>query len=414
MDMMNSLKQKLVVIGNGMGGMRTVEEILLRAPGMFEMTVFGAEPRPNYDRIMLSPVLAGAKDFSQIVLNSFEWYAQNSIRLIAGEAVVAIDRAARIVTGADGTSVAYDLLLLATGSNPFVMDLPGVNRPGVMTFRSVADVELMLSIAAPGKTAVVIGGGLLGLEAAHGLNTRGMEVAVVHVRPVLMERQLDEAAAHLLERALSARAITIYTGANTECFVGETDEQDGPVRAVRLKDGRKIAADLVVIAAGIRPNIGLAKACGLNCNRGVVVDDGMRTSDPAVYAVGECVEHNGQVYGLVAPIWDMAKAAADNICAVAETVFVPVASGTRLKVSGIEMFSAGEFLGDKTTEDILLRDAARGIYKRLVLRDNRLVGVLCFGEARDAAWYYQLLCDGVDISGLRETMIFGPEFGVAA
>jgi nitrite reductase (NADH) large subunit len=414
MDMMNSPRRKLVVIGNGMAGMRTVGEILLRAPGMFEITVFGAEAGPNYDRIMLSPLLAGAKDFSQIVLNSLEWYAANDIRLIGGEAVVAIDREARIVTGADGTSVEYDLLLLATGSNPFVLPLPGVNRPGVMTFRSVADVERMLTIAAPGKTAVVIGGGLLGLEAAHGLNLRGMEVAVVHLMPTLMERQLDGAAAHLLERVLTARGMTIYTGANTECFVGETDDEDSHVSAVLLKDGRRIPADLVVMAVGIRPNAGLAKACGLECNRGVKVDDGMRTSDPAVYAVGECVEHNGLVYGLVAPIWDMAKVAADNICAVAETAFVPVASGTRLKVSGIEMFSAGEFMGDKTTEDILLRDTARGIYKRLVLRDDRLVGVLCFGEARDAAWYYQLLCDGADLSAMRETMIFGPELGVAA
>jgi nitrite reductase (NADH) large subunit len=260
----------------------------------------------------------------------------------------------------------------------------------------------------------VIGGGLLGLEAAHGLNLRGMEVAVVHLMPALMERQLDGAAAHLLERVLTARGMTICTGANTECFVGVTDDADSHVCAVQLKDGRRIPADLVVMAVGIRPNAGLAKACGLECNRGVLVNDGMRTSDPAVYAVGECVEHNGLVYGLVAPIWDMAKVAADNICAVAETAFVPVASGTRLKVSGIEMFSAGEFMGDKTTEDILLRDPARGIYKRLVLRDDKLVGVLCFGEARDAAWYYQLLCDGADLSGLRETMIFGPEFGVAA
>jgi nitrite reductase (NADH) large subunit len=411
--MMNSPKRKLVVIGNGMAGMRTVGEILQRAPGMFEITVFGAEPGPNYDRIMLSPLLAGAKDFSQIVLNSLEWYAENGITLISGEPVVAIDREARVVTGAAGTSVAYDLLL-ATGSNPFVLNLPGVNRPGVMTFRSVADVERMLTIAAPGKTAVVIGGGLLGLEAAHGLNLRGMEVGVVHLMPTLMERQLDAAAAHLLERVLTARGMTIYTGANTDSFSGETDDPESHVTAVRLKDGRKIPADLVVMAVGIRPNAELAKSCGLDCNRGVVVNDGMRTSDPGVYAVGECVEHNKQVYGLVAPIWDMAKVAADNICGVAETAFVPVASGTRLKVSGIEMFSAGEFMGDKTTEDILLRDAARGIYKRLVLRDDKLVGVLCFGEARDAAWYYQLLCDGVDLSALRETMIFGPDYGVAA
>jgi nitrite reductase (NADH) large subunit len=410
MNMMNNPKRKLVVIGNGMAGMRTVEEILARAPGMFEITVFGAEPQPNYDRIMLSPLLAGEKKFEQIVLNSLEWYEANQIRLIAGEAVMAVDRDAKTVTGAKGSIVPYDLLLLATGSNPFVLPLPGVNRPGVMTFRSVADVEQMLGIAAPGKTAVVIGGGLLGLEAAHGLNLRGMDVGVVHLMPTLMERQLDASAAHLLERALTARGMNIYTGANTECFIGETEDETSPVCGVRLKDGREIPADLVVMAVGIRPNADLAKSCGLECNRGVVVNDGMRTSDAAIYAIGECVEHNKQVYGLVAPIWDMAKVAADNICAVAESAFVPVASGTRLKVSGIEMFSAGEFMGDKTTEDVVLRDASRGIYKRLVLRDDKLVGVLCFGDARDAGWYFQLLRDGAELGVLRETMIFGEGF----
>jgi nitrite reductase (NADH) large subunit len=408
MNMMNMQKRKLVVIGNGMAGMRTVEEILARAPEMFEITVFGAEPQPNYDRIMLSPLLAGDKSFEQIVLNSHAWYDENGIRLIAGEAVVAIDRDAKIVKGAAGTEAGYDILLLATGSNPFVLPLPGVSRPGVMTFRSVADVEDMLRIAAPGKTAVVIGGGLLGLEAAHGLNLRGMDVGVVHLMPTLMERQLDASAAHLLERALTARGMSIFTGANTEAFIGETDDETSHVKAVRLKDGREIPADLVVMAVGIRPNADLAKSAGLACDRGVQVNDTMRTSDPSIYAIGECVEHNKQVYGLVAPIWDMAKVAADNICAVAESAFIPVASGTRLKVSGIEMFSAGEFLGDKTTEDVLLRDAARGIYKRLVLRENKLVGVLCFGDAADAGWYFNLLREGADLGALRDNLIFGP------
>jgi nitrite reductase (NADH) large subunit len=408
MNMMSSPKRKLVVIGNGMAGMRTVEEILARAPGMFEITVFGAEPQPNYDRIMLSPLLAGDKKFDQIVLNSLEWYAENHIELIAGEMVDHIDRDAKIVRGIAGTERPYDLLLLATGSNPFVLPLPGVARPGVMTFRSVADVEEMLAIAAPGKKAVVIGGGLLGLEAAHGLNLRGMDVSVVHLMPTLMERQLDASAAHLLERALTARGMSIYTGANTEAFIGADDSDTSPVSAVRLKDGREIEADLVVMAVGIRPNANLARAVGLTCDRGIVVNDGMQTSDPSIYAIGECIEHNKQVYGLVAPIWDMAKVAADNMCAVAASAFSPVASGTRLKVSGIEMFSAGEFMGDKTTEDVVLRDAARGIYKRLVLRGDKLVGVVCFGDARDAGWYFQMLRDGEDLGDLRETMIFGP------
>jgi nitrite reductase (NADH) large subunit len=402
---MLSPRKKLVVIGNGMAGMRTVEEILARAPGMFEITVFGTEPQPNYDRIMLSPLLAGDKSFSQIVLNSLEWYEENKIRLIAGETAMAIDRDTKTVTGAHGTVVPYDMLLLATGSNPFVLPLPGVKRPGVMTFRSVADVEQMLSIAAPGKKAVVIGGGLLGLEAAHGLNLRGMEVAVIHLMPTLMERQLDASAAHLLERALTIRGMNIYTEAHTQAFEGEGE--DGPVTSVSLKDGRVIETDLVVMAVGIRPNTMLAKASGLACDRGILVDDAMRTSDPAVFAIGECIEHNKACYGLVAPIWDMAKVAADNMCEVATSGFVPVATGTRLKVSGIEMFSAGEFMGDKTTEDVVLRDAARGIYKRLVLRDEKLVGVVCFGDARDAGWYFELLKSGAELGPLRDTMIFG-------
>ncbi len=406
MNVMVSPRKKLVVIGNGMAGMRTVEEILHRAPGMFDITVFGAEPQPNYDRIMLSPLLAGDKSFEQIVLNSLDWYVEHKIELIAGESVTAIDRASRIVTGEHGTSRHYDILLLATGSNPIVLPLPGVERAGVMTFRSVADVENMLEIAGPNKSAVVIGGGLLGLEAAHGLNLRGMEVSVVHLMPTLMERQLDASAAHLLERSLTQRGMSIYTSANTESLDGEGE--GGPVHSVTLKDGRRIKADLVVMAVGIRPNTNLAKAAGLACDRGILVDAAMCTSDPAVFAIGECIEHNKACYGLVAPIWDMAKVAADHITGMAQTSFTPIATGTRLKVSGVEMFSAGAFMGDETTDDIVLRDAARGIYKRLVLRDDKLVGVVCFGDARDAGWYFQLLKDEEHLGGLRETMIFGP------
>lgn len=398
--------QKLVVIGNGMAGMRTVEEILARAPGKYEITVFGAEPQPNYDRIMLSPLLAGDKSFEQIVINPLSWYEENGIELIAGEHVDWIDRTRKVVRGAKATERAYDILLLATGSNPFTLPLLGVNRPGVMTFRSVADVEDMLAIAAPGKKAVVIGGGLLGLEAAHGLNLRGMEVAVVHLMPTLMERQLDASAAHLLEQKLAARGMKIFTSANTEFFDGAGEE--GAVNAVVLKDGTRIEADLVVMAVGIRPNAGLARAVGLACERGVLVDASMRTSDLAVFAIGECVEFEKQCFGLVAPIWDMAKVAADHIAGMADSVFAPIATGTRLKVSGIDMFSAGEFLGDDSTEDVVLRDAARGVYKRIVLRGDRLVGVVCFGETADASWYFQILKDGEALGERRDTIIYGP------
>jgi nitrite reductase (NADH) large subunit len=399
-------KERLVVIGNGMAGMRTVEEILQRAPNKFQITVFGAEPHPNYDRIMLSPLLAGDKSFEQIVINPRSWYEENGIELISGEHVDWIDREKKLVRGAEGSVRDYDRLLIATGSNPFTLPLPGVNRPGVMTFRSVADVEEMLAIAQPGRKAVVIGGGLLGLEAAHGLNLRGMEVAVVHLMPTLMERQLDASAAHLLEQKLVQRGMRIFTEASTVAFEGEDEE--GRVNAVRLKDGTRIEADLVVMAVGIRPNAGLARAVGLACDRGVLVDNMMRSSDPAIYAIGECIEFEKQCFGLVAPIWDMAKVAADHITGVAETVFAPVATGTRLKVSGIEMFSAGDFLGGDGAEDIVLRDAARGVYKRLVLREGRLAGVVCFGDAADAGWYFQLLKEGQELGALRDTLIFGP------
>ncbi|MDE8346631.1 MAG: nitrite reductase large subunit NirB, partial [Acidocella sp.] len=278
-------------------------------------------------------------------------------------------------------------------------------------FRSVADVEQMLAIAAPGKHAGVIGGGLLGLEAAHGLNLRGMSVSVVHLMPTLMERQLDASAAHLLAKKLEARGMAIYTEAHTELFEGEGDT--GHVTGVRLKQGEVLKADLVVMAVGIRPNTRLAKAAGLAVGRGVLVDDTMRSSDPAIYAIGECIEHNQQCFGLVAPIWDMAKVAADHICGIGQSGFIPVATGTRLKVSGIEMFSAGLFGGGDATEDVVLRDAARGVYKRLVLRDDRLVGVVCFGDARDAGWYFELLQAGTPLGDLRDTVIFGPVAGVA-
>jgi len=412
MDMMCPPLRRLVVIGNGMAGMRTVEEILVRLPGHFRITVFGAEPQPNYNRIMLSPLLAGEARFDDIVLNSLGWYAEHQINLIAGEAVVAIDRQNRVVHGALGTAVPYDVLLIATGSNPFMLPLPGGKRPGVMTFRSAEDVDAMLGRAAPGKRAVVIGGGLLGLEAAHGLNRRGLRVSVVHLMPTLMERQLDQVAAQLLAAALTARGIDVYTSANTARFDGAT--ADGPVTSVALADGRVIPADLVVMAVGIRPNCDLAKAAGLPCNRGILVDATLRTSDPAVFAVGECIELNQTCFGLVAPIWDMAKIAADEMCGIATSGFTPKASGTRLKVSGIEMFSAGEFSGDDTTEDLILRDAARGRYRRLVLRDDRLAGIVCFGETTDAAWYFELLHQARSIAAIRDTLIFGPQSGAPA
>src|SRR5690606_37759027 len=309
-----AIPEKLVVIGNGMAGCRAVEEILARDPGRYAITIFGAEPRVNYNRIMLSPVLAGEKSFDEIVLNTAEWYADNGIELVAGDPVDHIDRHMQTVTARSGRIEHYDRLLIATGSDPFIIPVPGRDLPGVVTFRDLDDVDKMLAAADGGGPedpvrAEVIGGGLLGLEAAHALSLRVMSVTVVHLMPTLMERQLDEAAGWLLKSELERRGQTILTGADTQ----EILEEDGHVAGVRLKDGREIPADIVVMAVGIRPATMLAKTAGLDCERGIVVDDHMVTSDPNVLAVGECVQHRGECYGLVAPLWEMCRALADHL-----------------------------------------------------------------------------------------------------
>jgi nitrite reductase (NADH) large subunit len=409
MNMLAPQRRRLVIVGNGMAGIRTLEEVLARAPHEFDVTVFGAERHGNYNRIMLSPVLAGEKHFTDIVTHDRTWYADRGIELITGEAVVEIDRMAREVRGEHGTGRSYDTLLLATGSNPVILPIPGVNLPGVVSFRDITDVETMLSACRPGARAVVIGGGLLGLEAAHGLSRNGMKVTVLHLMPTLMERQLDPVSAELLRADLETRGISVSTEANTTAIIGETQ-----VRAVALADGRELPAEMVVMAVGIRPNVTLARAAGLDAGRGVRVDDAMRTSDPLVYAVGECVEHRGAVFGLVAPIWEMAKVCADNITGTANAQYVPSVSGTRLKVTGIDMFSAGDFLGDGGCEEIVLRDATHGVHRRLVLRDDKLAGVVLYGDASDSGWYFDLLQSNTDITTLRDSLIFGPEAGDGA
>ncbi|AWK84905.1 nitrite reductase large subunit NirB [Azospirillum thermophilum] len=408
---MTAQKERLIVVGNGMAGIRTVEELLARAPDRYDITVFGAEPHPNYNRIMLSPVLAGEKSFEQIILNDRAWYEANGITLLTGEPVEAIDRAARTVTSLSGRTLGYDRLLLATGSMPFIIPVPGATLPGVIGFRDLADVETMLEAAAKGGRAVVIGGGLLGLEAANGLALKGMDVTVVHLMPTLMERQLDPSAGTLLQRELEARGITVLTGADTAEIIGGGIGGSERVTAVRLKDGRELPADLVVMAVGIRPNIALGKAAGLDCGRGIKVDDAMRTSDPAIHAVGECVEHRGVTWGLVAPLFEMAKVLAERLAGGTEAAYAGSVTSTKLKVTGVDVFSAGDFSGGEGTEDIVFRDAARGVYKRLVLKDNRLLGAVLYGDTRDGPWYFSLLKDGADVSAERDTLIFGQGFG---
>jgi len=396
-------KQRLVVIGNGMAGCRAVEEVLARDPDRYEIAVFGAEPRVNYNRIMLSPVLAGEKRFEDIVLNDEAWYRDNGIALHAGRAVLAIDRERKTVEAEGGLAVPYDRLILATGSDPVRLPLPGAELAGVVTFRDLDDVGAMIAAADAGGRAVVIGGGLLGLEAAYGLSRRGMEVTVIHLMDVLMERQLDSAASFLLREALAERRVQTELSAQSEAILGE----DGRVSALRLKDGRSIPCDLLVMAVGIRPNAALAKAADLLVNRGVVIDDQMRTSDPAVFAIGECAEHRGVAYGLVAPIFEMCRTLADVLTGDPDAAYEGSLLSTRLKVSGVDLFSAGKFAGGEGCEDVVFRDAGRGVYKRLVLEDGRLTGAVLFGDAADGAWYFDLMRRGEDVSDIRETLIFG-------
>ena len=405
------MTQKLVVVGNGMAPGRALERLFEMVPGAFDVTIFNAEPRTNYDRILLSPVLSGEKSYEEIVIHGDAWYRQNGVTLHKGRKVVKIDRASKTVIAEDGTQADYDKLLIATGSVPFVIPVPGNDLAGVLTYRDIDDVNAMLIAAEQGGHAVVIGGGLLGLEAAAGLKARGMEVTVIHLMPTLMERQLDAAAGQLLKRELESRGIKVVTEASTR-QIAATDPCLGPPRvaAVELQDGTSIKADIVVMAVGIRPNAVLAKDAGLATGRGILVNDRMRTSDTDIYGVGECVEFEGNVYGLVAPLYEQASILARELAGAPGAGFVDKALATKLKVTGVDLFSAGDFADGDDREEIVLRDAARGVYRRLVLKDDKVIGAVMFGDTSDSGWFFQLIKDSVDIAGMRETLIFGPAY----
>ncbi|TCJ11557.1 NAD(P)/FAD-dependent oxidoreductase [Parasulfuritortus cantonensis] len=397
-------RMKLVLVGNGMAGIRTLEELLKSAPDMYDITVFGDEPHPNYNRIMLSPVLAGEQTVEQIVLNGRDWYAGHGIALHTGKRVVKIDRGNRFVEADDGTRASYDRLLLATGSKPFILPVPGADLDGVVGFRDIADVDHMIRASAQYKHAVVIGGGLLGLEAANGLKQRGMEVSVVHIGDWLLERQLDEPAARLLQQNLEAKGLKFLLRKQTRELVrGES----GRVCAVQFKDGETAPADLVVMAVGIRPNTALAESAGLQCQRGIVVNDTMQTFDPRIYAVGECVNHRGIAYGLVAPLFEQAKVCANHLAEHGVGIYRGSMTSTKLKVTGIDLFSAGNFMGGEGTEEIVFQDPGRGAYKKLVLQDNKLAGACLYGDTLDGAWYFELMRDGTDVSDFRDKLLFG-------
>jgi nitrite reductase (NADH) large subunit len=396
-------KMKLVMIGNGMAGVRTLEELLKIAPDMYDITVFGAEPHPNYNRILLSPVLAGEQTIKDIVLNDLDWYEQNRLRLHLNKEITQIHRARRIVTAADGTEAEYDRLLLATGSTPFMLPIPGADLDGVITYRDIQDTDRMIEASKIYKKAVVIGGGLLGLEAANGLKLRGMDVTVVHLMPWLMERQLDRVAADLLKRSLEAKGLEFLLEKQTSAILGD----NGRVTGVQFKDGEKIPADLVVMAVGIRPNDKLAASAGLACNRGVLVNDTMQTFDPRIYAVGECVSHRGVAYGLVAPLFDMAKVCANHLAHIGIGRYAGSVLSTKLKVTGIDLFSAGDFTGGDNTEEIVLSDPVAGVYKKIIIQDNKIIGSVLYGDTVDGAWYFQLLRDRQNIADIRDHLMFG-------
>jgi len=404
-------RKKLVVIGNGMAGIRTIEELLKIAPEQYDITVFGAEPHPNYNRIMLSPVLAGEQTVDEIILNPVAWYADHGITLHMGKAVTSVDRQQRVVTAADGTQAPYDRLLLATGSQPFVLPVPGHELDGVITYRDIADTQAMIEATQVHRHAVVIGGGLLGLEAANGLNVRGMSVTVVHLGDWLLERQLDRVAGKLLESNLTERGLHFALNAHTAACL---DDGQGRVRAVQLKDGQEIPADLVVMAAGVRPDIRLASSMGLQCNRGILVTDTLQTlTDPRIYAVGECANHRGTAYGLVAPLYEQATVCANHLAGFGIGRYLGSQVSTKLKVTGIDLFSAGDFMGEEGTQSLVLRDPIRGIYKKLVLKGDILVGACLYGDIQDGSWYFDLIKQGKHITDCRRTLVFGPQVQAA-
>jgi len=367
--------------------------------------VFGAEPHPNYNRIMLSPVLAGEQTVQEIVLNSWEWYTRNGITLHAGRKVVAVDRVRRIVRAEDGTEAAYDRLLICTGSSPFMLPVPGKELKGVIAYRDIADTDYMIEAARVHTHAVVIGGGLLGLEAANGLMQRGMKVTVVHVMPWLMERQLDDVAGRLLQKSLEDRGLNFLIGAQTQELLGN---DEGRVRAIRFKNGTELPADLVVMAVGIRPNIELAQAMRLHCERGIVVNDTLQTvTDARIYSVGECAQHRGVAYGLVAPLFEQALVAANHLAQFGIGRYTGSLTSTKLKVTGIDLFSAGEFMGGEGCEEIVLNDPFEGVYKKLVIKGDKLVGACLYGDTADGSWYFRLLREGSNVSDIRDRLMFG-------
>jgi nitrite reductase (NADH) large subunit len=401
-------KKKLVMIGNGMAGVRTIEEILKIAPEQFEITIFGKEPYPNYNRIKLSNILQGDTNFEDIIINSLDWYEENRIQLYTGETVVKIDRETKQVITESGLAAAYDELIIATGSESFILPIPGADKEGVTGFRNINDCEMMIKQSRQFKKAVVIGGGLLGLEAARGLLNLGMEVNVVHLMPDLMERQLDSVASAMLKKELEAQGMNFLMEKQTVEILG-----DEHVTGLRFKDGTEIQADLVVMAIGIKSNTAVAKNSGIDVNRGIVVNDFMETQTANVYAVGECAEHREIVYGLVAPLYEQAKVLASKICGKETAPYEGSITGTQLKVAGVDLFSAGEIFEDNTTKTIKVHNEFDGVYKKILIRDNRVVGAVLYGDTNDSTKLFRMLTKKEDVSGMTSISILQSQDGAS-
>jgi nitrite reductase (NADH) large subunit len=397
-------RQKLIVVGNGMAGIRMVEELLALAPEKYDITVISRETVAAYNRIMLSPVLSGEKTFDDIITHPLSWYAEQGISLLAGRTVTDIDRARRQVHLDDGAVLPYDRMVLATGSIPFIIPVPGHQHPDVVSFRDIQDVNRMVTATAHKKRAAVIGGGLLGLEAANGLLRQGMEVTVIHDAAHLLNRQLDGEASSMLRNTLAERGIRFCLGAATAEIVASAD--GARLEKIVFKDGSELATDMVVMAVGIRPNVGLAKKIGLQVDKAILVNDTMQTFDPCIYAVGECVQHRGALFGLVAPLFDQAKVCANHLAEMGISRYVQRATATTLKVSGVNLFSAGDF-SDADAESLVLRDPATGVYKRLLLKNDRVIGSVLYGDINDGSWYFDLIKEQRNVAGIRESLLFG-------
>ncbi|WCK55264.1 nitrite reductase large subunit NirB [Aneurinibacillus sp. Ricciae_BoGa-3] len=397
-------REKLVLVGNGMAGVRCIEQILNLNPDKYEITIFGKEPHPNYNRILLSYVLDGASKMEDIILNDYTWYQENNIELYTGEEVTVIDTAAKIIQTSAGRQASYDRLILATGSLPFVLPVPGADKEGVIAFRNIEDCEAMIKAAKQYKKGVVIGAGLLGLEAARGLLDLGMEVTVVHLMDAVMEKQLDLTASKLLQQELEGQGMKFLLEKNTAEILG-----DSRVSGLRFTDGTMEEGDLVVMAAGIKPNTGLAKDSGIDVRRGIVVNDRLETSAEGVYALGECSEHRGTLYGLVAPLFEQAQVLAKHLCGVETTPYEGSVVNTKLKVSGVDVFSVGQFMEDEDCRSIKAYDELAGTYKKIVIKENRIVGAVLFGDTADSIRFMKMMKDEVNVQEMNRISVLDSE-----